>query len=234
MYSFDSKIRYSECDNRGKLSVLSLLEYFQDCSVFHSESRNAGVDFLKIKEHAWVLSSWQICLEKMPSMMEEVTISTWPYEMKGFYGLRNFIMKDAEEQTLAYANSTWVMIDTKTGKPTRIPDEIANKYEYEPALEMECSERKIKIPKEYEEKEPITVPSYFIDTNQHMNNGRYVQVALEYVPKDFEFRELCVEYKKAAVKGEVITPRVTIEEDCVIVVLAADDGKPYATVKYNK
>lgn len=232
MYSFDSKIRYSECDYEGKLSLISLLDYFQDCSVFHSEVCTAGVDFLKDNEHAWVLSSWQICFNRMPRLMETVTVCTWPYEMRGFYGYRNFLMKDSDGKVLAYANSIWVFIDLKTGRPTRIPDEVANKYEYEPALEMECWERKIKLPAEYEECAGLTVPSYFIDTNQHMNNSKYVQVAMKYVPKDFNIGQLRVEYKKAAVEGDMLIPRVTVEEDCITVALVAEDGKAFAIVKF--
>ena len=46
MYSFDSRIRYSEVDSKGTLNWLALMDYFQDCSVFHSESLHIGVDYL--------------------------------------------------------------------------------------------------------------------------------------------------------------------------------------------
>ena len=36
-YSFDAKIRYSETDSEGKLTLSSLLNYFQDCVTFHCE-----------------------------------------------------------------------------------------------------------------------------------------------------------------------------------------------------
>ena len=32
MYTFDSRIRYSECDSEGFLTMESLLDYFQDCT----------------------------------------------------------------------------------------------------------------------------------------------------------------------------------------------------------
>ena len=37
MYSYQSRIRYSELDETGHLKIESLLDYFQDCSTFHSE-----------------------------------------------------------------------------------------------------------------------------------------------------------------------------------------------------
>lgn len=47
MYTFDSRIRYSETDSEGKLTMASLLNYFQDCSTFHSEDVQLGVDYFK-------------------------------------------------------------------------------------------------------------------------------------------------------------------------------------------
>ena len=189
-----SRIRYSEVDSKGTLNRLALMDHFQDCSVFHSESLHIGVDYLADHHLAWVLSSWQICLNRMPKLADMVTTQTWAYGMKSFYGMRNFVMNDANGERLAYANSIWVLMDTQKGRPTKVPQEMVDLYGLEPQLPMDCSTRKIEVPDEYEEKEPFVVPPYFIDTNHHMNNSRYVQVALSYLPEDFTFEEIRVEY----------------------------------------
>ena len=44
MYEFDSRVRYSETDAQGRMTWLALMDYFQDCSVFHSEAVNLGVE----------------------------------------------------------------------------------------------------------------------------------------------------------------------------------------------
>lgn len=38
MYAFESKVRYSEVGEDTRMTLYSVLNYFQDCSVFHSES----------------------------------------------------------------------------------------------------------------------------------------------------------------------------------------------------
>ena len=43
MYSFDSRVRYSEVSRDGKLSLCSAVHYMQDCAIFHSESVGEGV-----------------------------------------------------------------------------------------------------------------------------------------------------------------------------------------------
>lgn len=143
-------------------------------------------------------------------------------------------MNGRDGERMAYANSVWVLMDTKKGIPVRVTKEISDAYGLDPQLPMQCSERKIMLPEKYEEKDSLVVPSYFIDTNHHMNNTRYVQVAMEYVPKEFRTMEVRVEYKKAAMCRDVIVPHVTIENPRVTVALCAPDGQLYAVVVFLK
>lgn len=232
MYQLKSKVRYSEADSKERLTCAALLNYFQDSSTLHSETLGASGKSLYENQMAWILSFWQICIEDMPSLSEDIIVSTWPYDTKGLFGMRNFCMEGADGRRLASANSIWVLINTETGRPIKIPTEVGALYPDEPKLEMDYCERKIVIPSEYEEKEPIRVPGYFIDTNHHMNNGKYVMVAEEYLPAEFKLREVRVEYKNAAVLNDILYPRVTIGEQEVTVVLADEAGKPYATVLF--
>ena len=41
-----SRVRYSEIDESGALSPLSLINYLQDCSTFHAEDVGAGICLL--------------------------------------------------------------------------------------------------------------------------------------------------------------------------------------------
>ena len=50
MYTFDSRVRYSETDENGKLAPLALMNYLQDCSLFQSEALGVGLQRLKEKK----------------------------------------------------------------------------------------------------------------------------------------------------------------------------------------
>ena len=63
MYQFDSRVRYSETDEQGRLSVTGILNYLQDCSTLQSEDIGLGIEYLKKTRHAWWLSSWQIIID---------------------------------------------------------------------------------------------------------------------------------------------------------------------------
>ena len=234
MYQLKSKVRYSEANSKSELTYHALLNYLQDSSTLHSEELGeSGAELLE-QNMAWVLSFWQICIEELPKTSEDIVVSTWPYSTKGLLGLRNFCMENAKGDKIVKANSVWVLIDPRTGRPLRITDEVSSHYPDEPKLEMEYCDRKIAIPEEYEEKEPITIPKYFIDTNNHVNNAKYVMVAEEYLPENFQVKEIRVEYKTAAVFGDVLYPRVTMGKDEVTIVLTNEVGNVYATVLFLK
>ncbi len=232
MYSFKSRVRYSEVDQDRKLSMTAMINYLQDCVTFQSEDMGVGIDFLAPKNRAWFLSSWQIMIERYPMMGEEITISTWPYEFKGIYGLRNFTIQDQDGNYLVKANSMWFFFDTAAGRPVRVDEEIAGIYRaiQEPKLDMEYAPRKIDMPDAWQEGEPITVLHHHIDTNQHVNNAQYVEIAREVLPKDEKIYEVRVEYKKAAVLGDVMIPQISQQKGCDMISLCDTNGNPYAVI----
>ena len=117
MYSFTSRIRFSEVDTHLNLTLGSVIDYFQDCSTFHSEAVGMNIARLSAMKRAWILSSWQIVPVRFPKLGEKVTISTWPYDFHGFFGYRNFTMTGEDGECLVYANSIWIYMDTETGRP---------------------------------------------------------------------------------------------------------------------
>lgn len=234
MYSFNGRVRYSEVDREGFLTLASILDYFQDCSSFQSEELQVGIEFLAEKQVAWVLSSWQVEVKRYPAHGEKIIVSTWPYDFNGFFGYRNFTMKEEDGGILAFANSVWVQLDLQKGRPARILPEIAEVYQVSPKFPMEYDSRKIRLLEEMKPKESFSVHKYHIDTNQHVNNGKYISMAQEYLPEGFKIGKMRAEYRKAAVYGDVIYPFVQQEGKRIVVNLADEKEKPYAIVELEE
>lgn len=225
MYSYQSRIRYSELDETGHLKIESLLDYFQDCSTFHSEDLGLGVEYLQKGHMIWVLSSWQIVVERYPRLGETVTLGTMPYEFKGFLGCRNFLMTDQQGNRLACANTIWSLLDTQTGTPMRPTEEMHKGYILEPKIDMNYAPRRIAFPKEMEKGEPVIIRKHHLDTNHHVNNGQYVKIAMESLGQEFPVYQLRAEYKKQAYLGDVLIPHTarTPEGAFVIVLKNPED-----------
>lgn len=232
MYTFDSRIRYSETDCEGKLSLLSLLNYFQDASTFQSESLGVGLKYMADLRMVWVLSSWQIVVNRYPKMGEEVVVGTLPYNFKAFLGSRNFVMRTREGEQLAIANSLWSLLDLNTGKPTLPNEEMLEKYRLEEMLPMEYAPRKIALPAGGSDREPIVVKKHHLDTNHHVNNGQYVNMAMEFLPDDFVVGQLRAEYKKQSFLDDVLIPYVVEDAGKCVVNLADTEGKTCVCVEF--
>lgn len=232
MYTFESIVRYSEIDEYGKMTVPAVLETLQDCCTFQSEHLGLGLAWLKEHHRAWVLSSWQVVFVRFPQMGERIATSTWAYDFKNFFGYRNFKIEDEAGHVIVYANSVWAYLDTESGRPVRIPQEVAERYSLEEPFPMEHAPRKLKCPENMQAGEPIRVGHFFIDTNRHVNNSKYVMMAEEYLPEKANVRELRVEYKKAAVLMDEIYPGHLEEDGKVFVSMEDKDGKPYAVAEF--
>ena len=230
MYYFDGRIRYSEVDSAGKLTLSSLIDYFQDCSSFQSEDLGVGLAFLAQKHRAWVLNSWQIVVERFPKQGETVRTGTLPYEMKGFLGLRNFAMLSPDGTYLAKANSVWSLLDTDTWRPAAMLPEFLARYNIGERLDMEYASRKINIPEGGREGEGIVIRKHHLDTNHHVNNAQYVEMARECLPEDFRIFRICAEYRKAAKLGDVIFPLAAKTGDGYVVSLKSEAGEAYANI----
>lgn len=234
MYSFNSRVRYSEVDKDKKLDLFSIINYFQDCSTFHSEDIGKGLEYLQKSKRVWLMNAWQIMINRFPTLGEEITTSTWAYDFKSMYGYRNFMIQDVNNQVAAVANSIWVYMDTDNNRPVKVNEEDISGYIPEERFDMEYTPRKILIPKNLTTLEGFPVIRSNIDTNNHVNNGQYIKMAEEFLPAGYHFKQMRAEYRKSAVLGDVITPMVCNDHNIYTVVLANKNGTPYTIIEFTQ
>ena len=232
MYSFNSRVRFSETDPDKKLSITGLMNYLQDCSIFQSEDVGAGFSYMDQTKKSWLLSAWNVEVLRRPDVAEEITICTWPYDFKGIYGLRNFAIKDAEGNYLVKADSCWFLTSMETGRPVKpTAEDIAPYPTVEPRIEMDELPRKIALLAEMTEVGRLSVMRHHLDVNLHVNNVQYVDIACEVLPESCEIGGIRAEYKKAAVLGDEIILKCAEADGTYLVSLCAEDGSVYANVE---
>jgi acyl-ACP thioesterase len=244
MYYFKSRIRYSEINSQGFLSMEALMNYFQDCSTFQSEDIGIGLDYLEPIDLAWVVNSWQVDVSRYPKLGEKVIIGTIPYEIKGFIGCRNFFMDTEDGERLAVANSVWALINIKTGRPAKVTPEMVAGYQIGEKLLMEYQPRKIPFPEEGEirKADEILIQPYHLDTNQHVNNNQYISIGTGVIRSLEDSNDnmpvisrLRAEYRMQAHLGDVIYPVCCTNIDAGskvhTVSLNDENGKAYCVVE---
>ena len=234
MYSFKSRVRYSEVDKDKKMDLYSIINYFQDCTTFQSEDIGKGLEYLEKNKRLWLMNAWQIVVNRFPILGEEITISTWAYDFKNMYGYRNFMIKDANNQVVAVANSIWVYMDTESYRPVKVTETEIRDYISEEKYDMEYAPRKILVPKNLIALEKFPVIRSNIDIYNHVNNGQYIKMAEEFLPTGYIIKQMRAEYRISAVLGDIIIPMVSNENDTYTVVLASPDGKPFTIIEFKE
>ena len=230
MYSFTSRVRYSEIDENGALSIPALVDYLQDCTTFGSEEVGRGPAHAAACGLAWLLSAWEIEISELPRFGERIVVSTWATSFKGLRAGRNFtVRREGDAEPIVRADSNWFMFDMNRGRPVRTPESESAPYLADSAgdepLDLPAIPRMIRVGGEGQAASPIAVTGAHLATNHHVNNAQYVSLALG-VLEEGEVRTPCtldVHYSQAAKLGDVIYPHIHRGE-------RAEDGSPATTV----
>lgn len=232
MYSYEINAGYSVMDEAFRMKVTSMLDCFQDAAIFEAENGGKiNTQYLNERGLVWLLSAWQIVIDRRPKLNERIKITTSPYDFKGFLGYRNFMITDVQDEMIVKAASIWTLIDTTKGMPAKPTQELLDGYDLAPKLVMEYAPRKIAVLGEGEKQTAFPVRKWQIDSNRHVNNVEYVRMALEFVEAPEKIGELRVEYKKAAHYGDLIVPVVyTCDNKTQVQLKDSQDGL-FATVE---
>ena len=236
VYSFDSRIRYSECDETGRLSPLSMMNYLQDCSTFQSQELGIGIEGLTGQSLAWVLASWTIEVDELPPFGTDVTVSTWCYAMTRAHALRCFQIADAHGRPIVRADSQWFVFDVERRRATRVPESQLVYVGDERRLDMAPLARRIRVEGPGRAAPEHVVAHADLDTNHHVNNARYVRIALDALEAlgceaPAAPLTLQVQYRSMALLGDVVRPRVHPCAGGWNVDLADAAGGTYAVVR---
>lgn len=235
MYSFSSRVRYSECDDTGRLSLVSMINYLQDCSTFQSAELGEGLEGLARRGMAWVLANWMIEVDRLPAFGETIVAYTWCYEMSRAHALRNFRLTDGEGRLLVRADSQWFVYDAERAHATRVPEDQRVYLSDEPRLDMAPLPHRLRPSHDASPAPERTVKRRDLDTNHHVNNANYVRFAvdaLEELGISAPVGALQVQYRSMAFLGDVVRPLASPCEGGWDVQLTDGADTTYAVVRF--
>ncbi|MBR1622673.1 MAG: acyl-[Pseudobutyrivibrio sp.] len=232
MYQYDSRVSYSEVDSNLNLTYFALVNYMQDCSCFHSDDVGVGVGYLSTIDRGWFVTSYEIHINRMPKYLERITISTYPYQVRGMMARRVYTIYSETGELLIYADSLWVLMDLVNTKPARINEKIAAAYpEDADRPEFPFTRSKLHYNDEGKKVGKFVVNENHIDTNGHMNNSFYIDITRRFLPGE-DFSDIYVSYKKAALLFDELDVYLVELETGYQVVLKKDD-EVFTIVEYK-
>lgn len=218
-YSFNHTIACYEADANKVMRPTAMLNMMQEAANVNATSLGFGYDKMIETNTAWVLSRIHLRFKRYPQWRDNVTLKTWHKGMAKLFYLRDFVLSDADGETLAEATSSWLIIDMNTRRLVRNSDLATSpdKCTKEDAI-AEPAE-KVMLPVDIEpelvRKHPVTWSE--IDSNGHVNNVNYVMWAIDAVKsediKERQIKEMLINYDAEVMPGDTVRiSRVRIED----------------------
>jgi acyl-ACP thioesterase len=236
MYTMTARIRYTELDENRNLSLVSIINFMQDCCIYEAEDGGIGIDWLLEHKTAWMLTNWQVKIRRRPVFCEHVKITTWATGFRHFLGTRNFKIENEETgEPLIYAYSEWAYVNVERQRPEmKIPEKEIMVYGTAEPLDMGFERGKLTIPEKLAAMAPITVTELQLDTNHHVNNAQYVALACSVLPEGTaEVTDFRCEVRQQSMLGDIIFPYVAEENGVKTVVLNDPEGKPKLVARFS-
>ncbi|MBQ7975165.1 MAG: hypothetical protein IJ300_05720 [Clostridia bacterium] len=211
MFSKEYHFKYSDLDNRGSIKLSTVVDLLQDISIIHSA--NVGYTLEKMQEIslAMLLHGWRIKLTEPLRHDCSAEFRTGIMKVHRCDVIRKYeIVQEGRIKGIATAD--WFSFDTEKKSIIRVPEEINSAYDTVSEPDNGFPLARLKPESHMEFAGEFTVTKRDLDTNNHMNNVKSVEVALDYFPDENDFSELQVVYIRELHRNDRVS--VFVKDNC--------------------
>ncbi|MBN2068289.1 MAG: hypothetical protein JW739_01510 [Opitutales bacterium] len=210
------RIRYYECDADGRVTIQSICNFLQDTA--WEGARKIGLDMQGPEDEgrSWVLLALRVDMDDYPRWGEEISITTWPAELRRLYAYRDFLIRDASGKIIGRAASQWILFDLQKRRPLR---PTANLQEKVPAIPRALDEYFDQPLPEFKQTDVSTFFRVRLsdhDINHHVNNVNYIEWAAEVAESaqpDRQVASLEIRFISESVYGDTVVSEMHLLED---------------------
>jgi acyl-CoA thioester hydrolase len=112
-------------DELGHVSNLKYIAWMQEIAIQHSAANGWPVERYLEGGAVWVVRSHFITYLRPAFEGETIALQTWVAEIKQRSSVRKYlVVRTNDQKVLVEAQTNWVYVDRKSGRPLRIPDEL--------------------------------------------------------------------------------------------------------------
>jgi medium-chain acyl-[acyl-carrier-protein] hydrolase len=176
------RIRSFEVDFRNRLHLNVLFHLLQETATNQIERQGVGVEVLRNRNEAWVLSRLLLEMDRYPGCGEEIRIETWPRGIERLFAHRDFQVTTDEGEILGRATSYWLLVDLTSRRPKR----LGPVFEHMPTApeRQAVAAKPEKLPPLKKPEPAMTVQAGYsrLDGNDHVNNAYYIEWMLDAFP----------------------------------------------------
>ena len=239
IYTSKYKVLFEDTDKNLEIKNTVLMRYLIDSAGMHSEQAGYGISNVQKTHIVFLLTGWQVKILKRPKLLDEVIVKTWPETLSHSLSTRNFEVY-VQDELVARASTKWIMVNSETHAVMSVTEEITNAYGPIKQAVFDKPIPKLQIPDYFDDSYDYIIKRRDIDSNNHVNNLKYIEFALELLPEHLylkeSFSEIFVNYKNECKLGDEITCSYTKinDEEHVFTIQSKDKTKLHSIVKLKK
>ena len=206
-FSKTFEITMSDISEINEISNKGILKFLQEIACLHSDACGSSVTNQDEIGIAWIVLNWKVHIFSRPHWNTKLKVNTWASGQKHLSFYRDFKLTDENNNLVAIATSKWLPIDIFNKTFAKITPELTNRYQ---VVDKKVFDEPMKE-KFVEPENSIFVRDYTVlrrdlDTNHHMNNLNYLDLAYEALPTNIptDFSDFEIMYKSEAKLGDVL------------------------------
>lgn len=125
VYERAFRVRHYECDAYGHVNHANYLRYMQEAAMDASADVGYDLDRYDALRRQWWIRETEIEYLRSLTYGQNVTVKTWVENFHRVRSRRAYELRDTDTgEIVARSHSDWVYMDTDTGRPVTIPDEM--------------------------------------------------------------------------------------------------------------
>ncbi|HON79535.1 MAG TPA: thioesterase [Spirochaetota bacterium] len=232
-------LRSYETDPHGRMSMVTLCNYFQEIGFNHAERLFNSLPADEVEQYAYVLTRLHVIMENPVCRKDTISITSWLLPMTGRFAIRNFRVYDSSGNTVARGINSALFFDLNERRPVPIP-ENAKAIPVKDCMAIHDDFSPLPRPERNDCETEFTVRYNDIDTYRHVNNVRYIEWAVETLP--FEIRNNCfleemeINFRAETGFGDVLRSSAEINRDdaaitCHHCITRTDNGNEAAVLR---
>ena len=214
-FSKNYQVTYYDCDSLSRMKLSSLLSVLLYYSGMQCAQLGRSDSYFHALGLTWVITDYTLDIERMPSDTELLTIKTEAKAFNKFFTYREFEVLDASGQSIIRMEITFALMKLEDRKLGSLTQELLEPFEAEKVKTIKRAE-KIPIP------ENPTSKSYEVrysdlDTNQHVNNTKYIDWCMDSLGASFltshNLKHIHLRFVKEVSYGSTVECLSQVQED---------------------
>jgi medium-chain acyl-[acyl-carrier-protein] hydrolase len=208
----------ADTDIASRIRLGALVNFLIQSAIRSADDLGFGFEHLHKQKLFWVLSSITVQINRPLMWYQNAEVETWPKDVHKMLYLRDFFIRDHEQNIIGRATSSWFAIDFEKHRPHKIEGDHSEIFN--------ALRKRYALPHLSEKLNPVMEgmateikSTYFdIDLNKHVTSTRYIDWMMDMIPLDFLLvhypKLLTINYLKETSPGETIRLKTFREENC--------------------